>query len=155
MRSSFFKSKRRFIASSEQLKKILEHFPTAEIISESWNSFEIVIKLQPSNISEVYDVKICYVENKSVKIFIINKKLKIANGRKKLPHIYVIKTQQLCLYSPIRNEWNACKYIYKTIIPWACEWLFFYELWLIDGQWLGGGHDEYQNESQTEIIRDE
>ncbi|MDY0295864.1 MAG: hypothetical protein RB296_00975 [Acidobacteriota bacterium] len=29
--------------------------------------------------------------------------------------------------------------IAKTIVPWASEWLIFYELWLATGEWLGGG----------------
>jgi hypothetical protein len=28
----------------------------------------------------------------------------------------------------------------NTILPWISEWLFFYELWLFTGDWLGGGH---------------
>jgi hypothetical protein len=26
-----------------------------------------------------------------------------------------------------------------TVIPWISEWLYFYELWLVTGEWLGGG----------------
>ena len=26
-----------------------------------------------------------------------------------------------------------------TIVPWCSEWLFYYELWLATGEWLGGG----------------
>lgn len=30
--------------------------------------------------------------------------------------------------------------IADTLVPWASEWLLFYELWLAtDGQWLGEG----------------
>lgn len=28
-----------------------------------------------------------------------------------------------------------------TIVVWASEWLFFYESWLLTGDWLGGGHE--------------
>jgi hypothetical protein len=27
----------------------------------------------------------------------------------------------------------------NSIVPWASEWLFFYEMWLITGEWDGGG----------------
>jgi hypothetical protein len=26
-----------------------------------------------------------------------------------------------------------------SIVPWASEWLFFYEFWLVTGEWDGGG----------------
>ncbi len=26
-----------------------------------------------------------------------------------------------------------------TIVPWLMEWLVYYEVWLITGQWEGGG----------------
>ena len=30
-------------------------------------------------------------------------------------------------------------FLSETIIPWAIEWLKYYELWRITGKWLGGG----------------
>ena len=59
---------------------------------------------------------------------------------KELPHVYSQKEQRLCLYYPRgRCAWNSSMGIAKTIMPWTSEWLFFYELWLATGEWLGGG----------------
>ena len=30
-------------------------------------------------------------------------------------------------------------FIADTIVPWACEWLLHYEIWLATGEWHGGG----------------
>lgn len=61
----------------------------------------------------------------------------------KPPHIYLRPEMAsgwcLCLYHPSRGEWQPDRPIAETIIPWAAEWLFFYEGWLIDGRWAGGG----------------
>ena len=27
----------------------------------------------------------------------------------------------------------------KLIVPWAAEWFWFFEHWLVTGEWLGGG----------------
>jgi len=27
----------------------------------------------------------------------------------------------------------------ETIVPWACLWLYYYEVWHTTGEWLGGG----------------
>lgn len=46
--------------------------------------------------------------------------------------------QMLCLYA--EGEWTPQKLISKTIVPWAAEWCYFYEVWLDTGKWLGGGY---------------
>ncbi len=61
----------------------------------------------------------------------------------KPPHIYpnpgTAAGWSLCLYDPRTGDWGPDRLIAETIIPWAAEWLFFYEGWLIDGNWAGGG----------------
>ncbi|MCY4161303.1 MAG: hypothetical protein OXE77_05500 [Flavobacteriaceae bacterium] len=139
------KKKLNGLPSLEHLKKIRADFPNVKIIKRTWDGFHIKIQIQPTPISQKYCISILYEKNERVKVFVINKRLKIAPNRKKLPHIYDSEKQQLCLYSPSKKEWNGFKPIADTIIPWTSEWLFFYELWLIEGQWLGGGHNEYSN----------
>lgn len=138
-----------------QLSAIIEAFPNAKVLSHKRDSFELEIELQPSVLCETYQIKIVYISNKSVKVYVVGKVLQIAKNRKKLPHVYSPKKQQLCLYSPSKKEWKPTQYIVNTIIPWASEWLYYYELWLIDGIWYGGGHDEYLNEKLDKIIKDE
>ena len=59
------------------------------------------------------------------------------------PHIYrrleTMSGWSLCLFDPRTEDWEPHRPIAETIIPWAAEWLFFYEGWLIDGRWAGGG----------------
>lgn len=159
MSSKFFKSNRKRtlkgIQSSEQLKRIKTEFPKIKVLKSGWDNFEIVVQIQPTAISEIYNVKINYSENKWIKAFIINKALTIAKNRTKLPHVYSSQKQQLCLYSPSKKEWNAHNYIIDTVIPWISEWLYFYELWLPEGKWLGGGHNEYPDEENTNILVNE
>jgi len=31
--------------------------------------------------------------------------------------------------------------IASTILPWASEWLFHYEIWRATGEWTGGGRE--------------
>lgn len=124
-------------------------------MKNNWDGFEIVIKIQPTPLSQVYNVKIVYSNNKSIEIYVVNKTLKIAKNRNKLPHTYDSKQQQLCLFSPSKKEWNGYNYIDKTVIPWASEWLYYYELWLPEGEWLGGGHNEYPNEDYSSTLKNE
>lgn len=47
------------------------------------------------------------------------------------------KTVKICLH--LGHEFNASQLIAECIVPWAVEWLYFYELWLATGEWCGGG----------------
>ena len=115
MNSRFFRanSKRKLkgILSTKQLERIRLLFPEMKIIKSQWDYFEIELKIQPTPLSQVYEIKIVYTSNRSVEIFVINKTLKIAPTRDKLPHVYNSKKQQLCLYSPSKKEWSAYNYI--------------------------------------------
>jgi len=52
------------------------------------------------------------------------------------PHVY--PGDQLCLYYP--GEWRHDMLLVATVLPWTAEWLIHYEVWLVTGQWTGGGH---------------
>jgi hypothetical protein len=69
------------------------------------------------------------------------------------PHIFprrdIRAGWSLCLYDPRKGQWGPDRFIADTIIPWTAEWLFFFEGWLIDGQWAGGGtHPDHQEPSR-------
>jgi hypothetical protein len=40
---------------------------------------------------------------------------------------------------PAGREWTPADLLAETTIPWAAEWLHFYELWHLCGEWLGPG----------------
>lgn len=59
------------------------------------------------------------------------------------PHLY--SNGDLCLFYPKAREWHGGLLLSRTIIPWASEWLFHYEIWLASGTWCGGGyHEEFR-----------
>jgi hypothetical protein len=158
--SNYIKSSRQArkkgFSAKFQLEKIKAMFPNLMINKSKGNSFEIEIKLRPTTLSEEYDVKICFDKFLGVDVYVINKKLKIAKNRSKLPHIYPpFNAQRICLYSPKKRQWTREKLLVSTIVPWASEWLQFYELWLVNGDWLGGGHDEYSNYVEKKKVEDE
>jgi len=158
MGSSYIKSskqaRKKGFSANKQLEKIKELFPNMEVNKIKGNLFEVVIKLKPTPVSKAYDVKICFDKYSGVDIYVINEKLEVAANRKTLPHVYSHLEQKLCLYSWKKRQWTKEKLISSTIIPWASEWLEFYELWLISGKWLGGGHDEYGEYVEKKSIED-
>ena len=74
------------------------------------------------------------------KIYVVDPlPLSLASGKHLLPHVYSTPKQQLCLYYPKDKEWDSSMFYVQSLIPWACEWLVHYEVWVATGEWLGGG----------------
>jgi len=92
------------------------------------------LKLTPSKISRTYAVRIEYRLGQHPRVLVLSPEL---DGRlgESLPHVF--SGDALCLCRD--GEWSGRMLIADTIVPWASEWLFFYELWIPDGQWHGGG----------------
>jgi hypothetical protein len=70
-------------------------------------------------------------------VTVVNPSLERRPDAPTLPHTY--GDTELCLYFP--GEWHPWMLIAYTTVPWCSEWLFYYELWLATGDWLGGGHE--------------
>ena len=103
----------------------------------------------PSPVSPSYEVKLQYTSEEGAKVFVLDPDpLTLAPGKTKLPHVYSTQRQELCLYYPKWREWHPGKLYVHTLVPWASEWLFHYEIWVGTGQWYGGGID---HENSAEI----
>ena len=118
--------------------------------------FSCHLTVRPTPISSEYVLKVVF-EQKSIASFSVYvdcpKPLKLAVGKDKLPHVYDGKKQKLCLYHPKKKEWNSTMLLSRTAIPWAVEWLYFYEIWLCTGEWLGGGEHPPSKNLEKECVR--
>lgn len=137
------KKNRFFSYQSKSLKKLM---PDAKVKS-THNRIIFEGEITPSSLSSSYYVKIDYKKNRRPIITVIEPKLIIPEG-KSLPHVYPTK-MDLCLYYPKNNEWSSEKIISQTILPWASEWLYHYEIWLVTGEWNGGGIHPTKNKKET------
>lgn len=99
--------------------------------------------LQPSPTSDKYTVELEYKVPTRPCVRVVRPKLRLAAGRTRLPHVF--KGNDLCLY--LTGEWRPDLKISEYIIPWISFWLFFYEVWLVTGEWLGGGHEPNEGEN--------
>lgn len=123
------------------------YFPDSSVSRTGEQSLVWEGDLQPTPLSRSYCIKLVYTRTEGMSVYVISPKLILAAGAAKLPHVYSNSEQKLCLYYPADREWHRGLYMAKTIIPWASEWLYYYELWLLTGgRWLGGGveHDQPQ-----------
>jgi hypothetical protein len=90
-------------------------------------------ELQPTALSRSYCVQIAYGPRGQPKVRVLEN-LATYEARS-LPHTYSDGT--LCLHQS--HEWTATMSIADTIVPWTAEWLAYYEIWLVTGEWYGGG----------------
>jgi len=91
---------------------------------------------RPTPLSEEYRLQINYDLGFLPKTKVLEPELR-RRGEEKIPHMYNQET--LCLFNPDKREWNDQMRISNTILPLACLWLYFYEVWLATGEWHGGG----------------
>jgi hypothetical protein len=109
----------------------------------------------PSALSDTYKLKITYKLGQAPKAYIVSPKpLQLAEGAKRLPHTYNYSNgkQQLCLYLPGTGEWRPSMVIAQTIVHWAVQWMYYYEIWVTTGRWMGGGHGNWDVEKIEEKI---
>ncbi len=108
-------------------------------------------KIKPTALSKEYTVILKYQPGKSPRVWVVGDELEKLDDPN-FPHKYNIdvenKMVRICLYR--YSEFNSSKLLSNTIIPWTIEWLYFYELWLATGEWLGGGEHPDAGKPKTD-----
>jgi hypothetical protein len=60
-----------------------------------------------------------------------------------IPHLIFYREKPersgLCLFDPEGREWTSADLIAETTVHWTAEWLAYYELWHLTGDWLAPG----------------
>lgn len=145
------------ISLVHQAGALKSYFPDSAITRKNEKELVWICSITPSPLSPTYKLKLHYKCNKGAKVYVLAPKpLELAEGKDKLPHVYSTPEQRLCLYYPSGDEWNTGMYYVHTLIPWACEWLCHYEIWVGTGEWRGGGiHHETEAEKQANQQKEE
>ena len=133
-------SKTRPLNPGQQFLAMKADFPQFKGKLGRNSSVRWVGEVAPFGISETYTVSIEYELRGRPRVTVLRPKLQTRAG-KHAPHIFSDGT--LCLHLP--GEWCPEQTISSTIIPWLCEWLFFYEIWVATGTWHGGGSEHAAN----------
>lgn len=94
--------------------------------------------LTPSPLSDTYRIRCRYKLKHSPKVEVLHPQLEKRDGERP-PHMYSYADQRLCLYLPQVEEWDGSMLLVNSVVPWACEWLLHYELWLATGEWHAQG----------------
>ncbi|MEZ4772590.1 MAG: phospholipase D-like domain-containing protein [Bacteroidia bacterium] len=59
--------------------------------------------------------------------------------------IHIYKEGSLCLFYPGDLKWKDITKIAEYTIPWIVEWIVYYELWKLTGEWEGAEKTHVEN----------
>jgi len=148
--------KRPTVPIQGQITVLSKDFPDGSVINQTTKHLVWETDVVPTANSSTYRIRIDYTLDNAPKVYVIKpEKLKLADGQEKLPHVFCTPSQQICLFYPGFKEWLPSMFLARTIVPWASEWLLFYELWLITGEWQGGGIDHTPRKQSFGFSRSE
>ena len=99
--------------------------------------FIVSIQLKPTENSMTYNVKYVIDVGSTIVNVFVDGLNKFNCNDLRIPHLY--SNGSLCLYYPKDHEWDYHDLWSETLIPWTSLWLYFFEIWLVTGEWIGGG----------------
>ncbi len=92
---------------------------------------ECIGDIQPCPECETYRVQIKLSKSGIPRVKILSPRIRWQSAI----HLYL--DERLCLYDHRDQPWMVNDNLYEKIIPWTAEWLVYYELFKLDGKWLG------------------
>jgi hypothetical protein len=104
----------------------------------------------PSELSDVYVIRVTYTLRTRPVIAVLNPTLRLAKGKTKLPHTYSGGQLDICVHES--DEWNSKLLIADTIMPWVSQWLRFYEYWEQTESWEGKGTNPEFRSHQSKLL---
>ncbi len=129
-RGSKFSDRHKLLVEKAKIESRFTCFKCKPINSRT-TKLECFGTIQPTAYSVTYTVRLEYEVWGIPRIYVVEPEIIPA------AKIHVYKEGNLCLYYPKETPWKPVHHISDTILPWAAEWLVFYELFKITGKWLG------------------
>jgi hypothetical protein len=98
-------------------------------------------KVAPTPLSRIYRCQLTLTVARPPVLLVLDPNPTALSGARPVPHIYPHKGPgtKLCLWLPRAHEWSAHMKLSETYLPWAAEWLDYFEEWLATDVWAGGG----------------
>jgi hypothetical protein len=148
MARSNFRPKPLQLTPAQQIGRMRSKFPGLAI---AFNRGHIVWTGDwwPHPLSDTYRIQISYTLGQRPRIAILCPQLALADGKTRLPHVYLDGQMDICVHRP--EEWTPSNLIADTIMPWISQWLRFYEVWQQTGSWEGEGtHPKAESHQRKE-----
>lgn len=115
-----------------QIADMRQFFPQFRYCPAGGGTVEWRGTLQPTESSPVYTVRILHQVWRHPRVWVLDPPLVMGP-----PHVYRSDDNALCLYFPAEWRWTSNERLAATIVPWTALWLYYYEAWLVTGDWIG------------------
>lgn len=122
---------------SQQIGRMRDLYPGLALTSWREGLIQWSGRLQPTDQSDQYLVAIDYRLGQRPKVYVRTPELFNHKNGEPIPHLF--PDGALCLYLTNSGEWSSGDALAETTVPWACLWLYHYEVWHATGLWMGGG----------------
>jgi len=132
------KPRQRILNPLQQLISLRKHDPGGDG-GVRRDRLEWVTTIRATPVSRYYRVKLQQTIGSHPRIQVLAPSLKDLAAGKEIPHLYDQEKEVLCLYFPAAAEFDGTKAIATQILPWAAMWFYYFEDWLVTGEWAGGG----------------
>jgi len=104
-------------------------------------------EVQPLPTTERYVLELVATRSSMPTVTVLNPEL-VPDREGQLPHVY--DDGSLCVSRA--EDWRPHLLFVDSILPWALEWLIFYEIWRASGVWYGDRPAGLDAESQSKIL---
>lgn len=104
-------------------------------------------RVRPLPACEEYAVRLEAVPARTPSVHVDSPQL-VPNSDGLLPHVY--DDGSLCVSE--FGDFRPGMLFVDTVVPWALEWLVYYELWRATDRWWGDGPDRLDDESQSRVL---
>lgn len=144
------------VTISVQTSILAKYYPNGVVKTQTLRRLVWETDVVPTANSVTYRIRLDYTMNQRPNVYVIEPPvLARPKGVDKLPHVFDTEKQQICLHYGPFGEWDATMFLALKIVPWASEWLLFYELWVITGEWLGEGVGHYPQTPFTKVVSED
>ena len=106
------------------------HFPCFECSLQN-GVLECVGEITPCEECATYKIRIRLRRGFTPKVRVLEPKVQPSSK------IHTFSNGDLCLYDHRKHPWMTDDNLHEKIVPWTAEWLVYYELFLMTGEWLG------------------
>lgn len=123
----------------EQIKEVKNTYSNTKYeFKGKHGAYNVYVSLKPTEESRTYIIKLsATIGSRIVRVYPVLPYIGTRVNGKKVPHMF--NNGSLCLFYPKDLEWKYTDSWAGTLIPWTALWLYYYEIWFVTGEWLGGG----------------
>jgi hypothetical protein len=117
-------------------------WPDATVVLRGGRELQFRFSIAPSPVGRLYScLFVMKPDSRAPRMRVLEPDLNALAGGRKLPHVYPHKGPgvSLCLWWPKRHEWQPPMKLMDSYLAWTSQWLWYFEDWLLTGEWSGGG----------------